>query len=404
MGLLLVVHEIDEPALYGAAAAVIAAQRGGRVLYPEFRFDTDLHADAVQHVLANGGLGPSGIYWSDRLTKQPAGAASSIDEIVAASRDNEIVVPIHIEFLRNPTLPGTLVQAARNAEVETTIINIENDGARFVEGDQSIAERDSFGRIVTGAHSAENRQPLELGFIAAASDQRTVYPAILASLADAADSLNIDLNIRFIDPIALRQAGNFEIPASLAGVLLPGGADMKNVPGQIEAAAATLSSSVPTVGLCLGMQTMATAIAWRRFGRGTANLGEADPDAPIKTFVPMAGENGLNGQPLPEHRTGIHSSTVTAETRLAEILPTSTQVHYNHRYRLDPALLDALEEAGLRVAATGFDGAIVDAIEHRDHPFFIGMQGHPELGSREENPHPLLVAFLSAALEYSHSH
>jgi CTP synthase (UTP-ammonia lyase) len=71
--------------------------------------------------------------------------------------------------------------------------------------------------------------------------------------------------------------GGFAIAASLAGMVLPGGSAMKNVPGQIEAAAAGLAAGVPTVGLCLGMQTMATAIAWRRFGRGTANLAEADP-------------------------------------------------------------------------------------------------------------------------------
>lgn len=405
MSLVLVTHEIDEPALYGAAAAVIAARRGGRVLYPEFRLDTGLHADAVQHVLAGGGLGPSGLYWADRLTPSPARAVSSVDEIVAEARASEIIVPIHPNYLQNPTLPGTIVRAAQNAGIETTVVTIGTSGDRFVVEGETLAGRDGFGRITDRPKSAsENRIPLEIGLIAAEGDQRSVYPATLASLADAADGLSINLTVKFIDPVALGDAGNFEIPASLAGLVLPGGAAMKNVPGQIEAAAAGLAAGVPTVGLCLGMQTMATAIAWRRFGRGTANLAEADPAAPIKTFVPMAGEKGPNDRALPEHRTGTHASAVTAQTRLAEILPASTTVHYNHRYRLDPALVKDLEEAGLRIAATGFDGAIVDAIEDRDHPFFIGMQGHPELGSRENNPHPLLSAFLSAAREYAHSH
>ncbi len=405
MSLVLVTHEIDEPALYGAAAAVIAARRGGRVLYPEFRFDTERHADAVQHVLAEGGLGPSGLYWADRLTQSPARAASSVDEIITAARDGEIVVPVHLNYLRNPTLPGTIVRAAQSAGVETTILQVKTEGDSLVGESDTIANRDGFGRITGRPESASrNPIPLEIGLIAAESDQRGVYPATLASLADAADRLSIDLTIKFIDPVALRDAGNFAVPASLAGIVLPGGAAMKNVPGQIEAAAAGLAAGVPTVGLCLGMQTMATAIAWRRFGRGIANLAEADPTAPIKTFVPMAGEKGSDGRALPAHRTGTHSSAVTAQTRLAGILPASSDVHYNHRYRLDPALVKDLEEAGLRVAATGLDGAIVDAIEDRDHPFFIGMQGHPELGSRENKPHPLLSAFLSAALEYAHSH
>jgi len=405
MSLVLVTHEIDEPALYGAAAAVIAARRGGRLLYPEFRFDTGLHADVVQHVLAGGGLGPSGLYWSDRLTRSPALAASSVDEIVTAARGSEIILPVHPDYLPNPTLPGTILRAAQNAGVETTVLAVRTSGDGFVcEGDR-FAGRDRFGRIMDRLESASgNRIPLEIGLVAAERDQRGVYPATLASLADAADSLSINLTIRYIDPVALGKAGGFVIPASLAGMVLPGGSAMKNVPGQIEAAAAGLAAGVPTVGLCLGMQTMATAIAWRRFGRGTANLAEADPAAPIKTFVPMAAEKGMDGRSLPEHRTGTQLSAVKAQTRLAEILPVSTSVHYNHRYRLDPALVNDLEEAGLRVAATGLDGAIVDAIEDRDHPFFIGMQGHPELGSRENAPHPLLSAFLSAALEYTHSH
>jgi CTP synthase len=404
MSLVLVTHEIDEPALYGAAA-VIAARRGGRLLYPEFRFDTGLHADAVQHVLAGGGLGPSGLYWSDRLTRSPALAASSVDEIVTAARESEIILPVHPDYLPNPTLPGTILRGAQNAGVETTVLAVRTSGESFVcEGDR-FAGRDRFGRIMDRLESASgNRIPLEIGLVAAERDQRGVYPATLASLADAADSLSINLTIRYIDPVALGKAGGFAIAASLAGMVLPGGSAMKNVPGQIEAAAAGLAAGVPTVGLCLGMQTMATAIAWRRFGRGTANLAEADPGAPIKTFVPMAAEKGMDGRSLPEHRTGTQLSAVKAQTRLAEILPVSTSVHYNHRYRLDPALVNDLEEAGLRVAATGLDGAIVDAIEDRDHPFFIGMQGHPELGSRENAPHPLLSAFLSAALEYTHSH
>jgi CTP synthase (UTP-ammonia lyase) len=64
---------------------------------------------------------------------------------------------------------------------------------------------------------------------------------------------------------------------------------------------------------------------------------------------------------------------------------------------LNPALLPDLEAAGLRIAAQSLSGAIVDAIELPDHPFFIGMQGHPELSSRPDMPHPLLAAFLMAA-------
>jgi CTP synthase len=76
----------------------------------------------------------------------------------------------------------------------------------------------------------------------------------------------------------------------------------------------------------------------------------------------------------------------------------TTPIRYNHRFLLAPEVLPALKKAGLQVSAEAFIGAITDAIEDREHPFFIGMQGHPEQGSAGARPHPLLTAFLTAAM------
>jgi CTP synthase (UTP-ammonia lyase) len=281
-------------------------------------------------------------------------------------------------------------------------ITVREDSDCFFDAatQEPLARRDRFGRIGSYAPPLYGTDSLTIGLIGAESDHRNVYPAALASLADAADSLSIPIDVRFIDPEHIEQ---FEDPAvfeGLSGILLPGGADMKNVAGQTAVAALSLETGLPTVGLCLGMQTMATAVAWRAFGRDTANLAEADPDARIKTFVPMASARDPNGTPLPIHRTGDQAIDIVSGSRLSAIIGSERQIRCNHRFRLNPALLPDLEAAGLRIAASSSSGAVIDAIELPAHSFFIGMQGHPELSSSVDMPHPLLVAFLEAAARW----
>lgn len=399
MGLILVLHDTSHPALYGAVAAAIAAARQCGFMHVEARFDTKLHADAAQHVIASGGLGPSGLCWFERLSGKQVPPVATPESILDVARMQDVVVPIHPAFLVDQDLPAALSSAAQALGIEVKAIAVREDADRFFDAatQEVLALRDRFGRIGLGAPHVYEGDGLTIGLIGAESDHRDVYPAALASLADAADSLSIPIDVRFIDPVDINQFEDPNIFNGLSGILLPGGADMKNVAGQTAAAALSLETGLPTVGLCLGMQTMATAVAWRAFGRSTANLAEANPDAPIKTFVPMAGARDPDGNVLPIHRTGDQTIDIASCTQFSGIVGSERQIRCNHRFRLNPALLPDLKAAGLRVAASSSAGAIVDAIEVPGHSFFIGMQGHPELSSRAEMPYSLLVAFLESA-------
>lgn len=399
MGLILVFHDTSSPALYGAVAAAIVATRQYGFMHVAARFDTRLHADAAQHVIAAGGLGPSGLCWFERLSGKHAPPVATPEIILDAGRVQDVVVPIHPAFLADQELSSRLSQTAEALGMDVKAITVREDSYCFFDAvtQEALAWRDCFGRIGLHASRFCEDNGLTIGLVGAESDHRDVYPAALASLGDAADSLSMPIDVRFIDPMEISQFEDPTVFADLSGILLPGGADMKNVAGQIAAAAIGLETGLPTVGLCLGMQTMATALAWRAFGRGTANLTEADPDARIKTFVPMAGAAGPDGALLPIHRTGDQVIDIVSGTRLSGIIRSNRQIRCNHRFRLNLALLPDLEAAGLRVAACSLSGTIVDAIELPSHPFFIGMQGHPELSSAAETPHPLLVAFLEAA-------
>lgn len=400
MSLILVHHDTDSPALYGAVAAAIAATRGCGFMHMAARFDTKLHADAEQHVVASGGLAASGLCWVERLSGKPVGAVATAEAIIDAARHTDIVVPIHPAFMAEADAAPILCVAAstHTIPVETIEIGSHIDHFSDLATQAVLAWRDRFGRIVLEEPNAASEAVLKIALVGAESDHLGVYPAALACLADAADSLSLAMDVDFVDPVRFNEADAENTLQPYAGILLPGGADMKNVAGQTMVAAFALENQLPVVGLCLGMQTMATAVAWKTFGRSNANLAEADPNTSIKTFCAMAGERTPGGELLPEHRTGDQQTAPVLGTRLAALIPSGMTVRCNHRFRLNPALVADLEAHGLRVAAHGVDGAVVDAIEIVDHPFYMGMQGHPELSSRPGAPHPLLVTFLQAAL------
>jgi len=227
--------------------------------------------------------------------------------------------------------------------------------------------------------------------VGAQADQCSVYPATLAALGDAADALALSLDIVYADPL-MPEDQLHAVMAGVDGILLPGGAAMCNVTGQVRAAHYALHHNIPVLGLCLGMQTMSTAIVQKMLGSLKANLAEADPDAEIKTFVPLS-----DTPAFPVHRLGSHIMHVRPGTRMHAILGDEFTVRYNHRFHLEPALKAGLEEYGLLISGTDVTGKIADGIEYTRHPFYLGVQGHPELSSLRVNPHPLLTAFLKAA-------
>ena len=120
-------------------------------------------------------------------------------------------------------------------------------------------------------------------------------------------------------------------------------------------------------------------------------MAEAAPDAVIKSFVPMAGLSGLE-----DYRLGDRRLTFTALATQHRFQDHST-IRCNHRFMLNPDLVDPLTTAGMVVTATDSTAQIVDAMAWPHHVFYQGMQGHPEQSSSAGNPHPLIEDFLQAA-------
>ncbi|SEF00954.1 CTP synthase [Rhizobiales bacterium GAS188] len=402
MAITIVKHDTAEPALYGAMAAVVAMARGAEFAHLPAVFDTKLHADAVQHVAADGALVPSGLVWLERLAGQGVGPETTLNDLLLLARSRDLVVPEHRPFAADRQAFARLADwaAAAGIAVEHVEITDEAEGWRIrtPEGAAPIAalrlwKRDRFGRLKASSTTGVpgSGPSLHIGLVGTESDHRRVYPAALAALGDAADVEGIAIDVLFIPPMRLTRHDVDNALIKIDGLLMPGGSDMANVPGQILMAHGALRSRMPTIGLCLGMQTMTTAVAQAALGSNRANLTEADPLAPIKTFVPLSEDRSL-----PAHRLGEQTIAVAPGSRLADILGPKMTIRCNHRFRLNPELRPLLENAGLCVSAYDGSGRIADAVELAGHPFYLGMQGHPELSSRSGEPHPLIRAFLRA--------
>jgi CTP synthase len=414
MTIVIVEDDASEPALFGAMAAVVARGRRAPIMQLSASLQRFRDPDAVQHVAEASALVASGLLWHERLSATAIEPDAGIEAILARAIGQEVVIPYHPTDVAVRAAIVDLVARAQTSgqRVEHLRVVDDRDGRRVIgassdalRGDPARWRRDRFGRLQSadepnGVRDGAHR--LRIGLIGSRHDSVDVYPATLAALGDAADEWAQSVEVVFIAPTDLRPGDEQVIVRELDGVLLPGGADMANVPGQILMARAALRAGIPTVGLCLGMQTMVTAVAQTALGSRAANLSEADPDAPIKTFVPIGPATDDKATHLGGliHRVGTKRMNTRPGTHLAGLLGTDVGVRYNHRFRLNTDLVPALNAAGLVISARDETGDIADAIELPAHPFYMGLQGHPELASRQGEPHPLLQAFVTAASKF----
>ena len=166
----------------------------------------------------------------------------------------------------------------------------------------------------------------------------------------------------------------------------------------ILAAQYTREHRVPYLGLCLGMQTAVIEFARHAAGLDGANSGEFDESCRHKVIDFMPGQSGEVDKGgtlrLGAYPCEIRPGTVLARCYGAERI---TERH-RHRYELSNDYRDALTDAGLALSGLSPDGALVEAVELSEHPFYVGVQYHPEFKNRPNHPHPLFLGFVEAAL------
>jgi CTP synthase len=195
-------------------------------------------------------------------------------------------------------------------------------------------------------------------------------------------------------------------------ILVPGGFGERGTEGMINAARYAREHQVPYFGICLGMQ-MAVIEAARNVAQVTnAGSEEFDHEAGKRRFTPVVYhlKEWVQGNHVVERkvtddkggtmRLGAYTAHLKPGSLVSEVYgATEIEERHRHRYEVDTAFQERLEEVGLRFTGMSPDGRLPEIVEWSGHPWFIGVQFHPELKSKPFEPHPLFAGFVRAAVE-----
>ena len=262
--------------------------------------------------------------------------------------------------------------------------------------------------IVTGIHKPEGQ--VSIAIVGKYTHLPDSYKSLAEAMAHGGIANNVRVKIDWIDSEvfeaeheALRQL------EGVHGILVPGGFGERGTEGKIEAAKFARERSVPYFGICFGMQ-MAVIEAARHLaklpGAGSTEFGPCEhPVIGLMTEWVRGNEveqRSADGDLGGTMRLGAYEAVLDPESRVAEIYGTDRiSERHRHRYEVNVAYRDTLEAAGLHFSGNSPDGLLPEIVEIPDHPWFIGVQFHPELKSRPFEPHPLFKSFVKAALDQS---
>jgi CTP synthase len=184
----------------------------------------------------------------------------------------------------------------------------------------------------------------------------------------------------------------------LDGMVIPGGFGERGTEGKIAAAGYAREHGIPCLGLCLGLQMMTIDYARNVLGLAGANSSELDPATPHPVIDLMDTQRAVTdmGGTM---RLGAYVAQLAEGSQVAEAYDaTVVSERHRHRYEFNPRYRARFDESPFWCSGTSPDGRLVEFIELRDHPFWVGTQAHPELKSRPTRPAPLFRELVGAAL------
>ena len=235
------------------------------------------------------------------------------------------------------------------------------------------------------------------------------YKSLVEALIHGSISNNVKLNIEWLDSEIFEKKKKIDTKNKINGILIPGGFGIRGTQGKINAANYARLNNVPYFGICLGMQ-----IAVIEAARNLLGLKKADSTEFTKTKDPVIGimtewmkknktiKRSINGDMGGTMRLGAYECLLKKKSKIFDIYKKSKiSERHRHRYEVNLNYLKKLEKCGLKFSGLSPDGSLPEILELENHPWFIGVQFHPELKSKPFDPHPLFVSFIEAAVKRS---
>ncbi len=224
------------------------------------------------------------------------------------------------------------------------------------------------------------------------------YISVIEALKHAAFTQGLIPEISWVDSGQLGQS--VEGLKKYQGIIVPGGFGSRDVEGKINAIEFARVNKVPYLGLCYGMQMAVIEYARNVLGLVGAHTTEIDPETkyPVIHIMPDQTKKMLDRDYGGTMRLGAWECVLKSGTLTKKLYGKSRiSERHRHRFEFNNDFLEKFLTNGLAISGTSPDGKLVEIIELKDHPFFIGTQFHPELKSRPLNPHPLFMGFVEAA-------
>ena len=240
------------------------------------------------------------------------------------------------------------------------------------------------------------------------------YKSIAEALTHGGMANRVKVKAEWIDAEIFEREDPSPYLEGFHAILVPGGFGERGTEGKIRAAQFARERKVPYLGICLGMQMAVIEAARNLAGLTDAGSEEFDHEAGVKRFTPVVYhlKEWVQGNQKVERRLGdakggtmrlgAYDAVLKTGSKVAEIYGTmAIDERHRHRYEVDIKYRDKLEEQGLCFSGMSPDGRLPEIVEISDHPWFIGVQFHPELKSKPFDPHPLFKDFVRAAKETS---
>jgi CTP synthase len=239
---------------------------------------------------------------------------------------------------------------------------------------------------------------------------KDAYKSLFEALSHGGIFNKVRVNVDWIESEVFENEDPAPFLEHVHGILVPGGFGVRGAEGKIRAAQFARERKVPYFGICFGMQMAVIEAARNLCGIEDANSTEFGP-----TPEPVVGlmTEWLRGNELERRRAGgdlggtmrlgAYQALLARGSRISSVYGDATEIseRHRHRYEVNTAYKGRLEQRGLKFCGMSPDGVLPETVEYEDHPWFIGVQFHPELKSRPFAPHPLFASFIGAAMEQS---
>ncbi len=273
---------------------------------------------------------------------------------------------------------------------------LDNAACRILHLEDRKPDLTEWENMVERIHSADKK--VTIAMVGKYMELHDAYLSVMEALKHASWNEGANCTIDWVDSETINDENVAERLKNADGILIPGGFGYRGVEGKIAATKYARENKVPFLGICLGMQVAVIEYARSVLGLEGASSSEFDKDGKYSVIDLMPDQRGVKkGGTM---RLGAYPCQIKKGSVLESLYNTSLiEERHRHRYEFNNDYRELFEKSGMDIVGTSPDGKLVEAVEIKDHPFFLAVQFHPEFKSRPQRPEPCFTGLIKASLK-----